>query len=109
MPYLLLAGAVAAEVAATSLLPRTVGFTRPGVSVVVVLGYAASFFLLSQVVKTMPVGIAYALWSAVGTLAVVSIGATFLGQQVTAWQVAGIVLVVAGVVLLNLGGPPGHA
>lgn len=108
MPYLLLAAAIAAEVAATSLLPRTEGFTRPGVSVVVVAGYVLSFLLLAQVVKTMPVGIAYALWSAVGTLAVVSIGAVFLGQQVTAWQVGGIVLVVAGVVLLNVGGPTGH-
>jgi small multidrug resistance pump len=50
------------------------------------------------------VGIAYAIWSGVGTLAVVAIGAVFLGQALSTWQLAGIVLVVGGVVLLNLGG-----
>jgi small multidrug resistance pump len=106
--YLLLAGAIAAEVAATSLLPRTNGFTVLLPSVFVIAGYAVSFLLLSQVVKTLPVGIAYAIWSAVGTLTVVAIGAVFLGQPITGWQGLGVALVVAGVVLLNLGGTP-HA
>ncbi|MCW2538083.1 MAG: SMR-type multi-drug efflux transporter [Modestobacter sp.] len=104
MAYLMLATAIVAEVAATSLLPRTNGFTVLLPSVLVVVGYAVSFALLAQVVKTLPVGVAYAIWSAVGTLTVVAIGAVFLGQSITGWQGLGVALVVAGVVLLNLGG-----
>ena len=105
MAYLLLGCAIAAEVLATSLLGRTNGFTVLLPSVVVLAGYAISFFLLSIVVKTMPVGIAYAIWSGVGTLAVVGIGVTVLGQPLTVWQGLGVALVVVGVVLINVGGP----
>lgn len=97
MAYLLLFCAIGAEVVATSLLPRTAGFTAPVPSVAVLGGYGLSFFLPAQVVKSVPVGVAYAIWSGVGTLAVVSIGALFLGQRISWWQGA-------GVVLLNLGG-----
>ncbi|MGY1843297.1 DMT family transporter [Modestobacter sp. SYSU DS0875] len=107
MAYLLLACAIAAEVAATSLLPRTAGFTVPLPTVAVLAGYALSFVLLAQVVKTVPVAVAYAIWSGAGTAAVAAIGAAFLGQPLSGWQVAGLVLVVVGVVLLNLGGA-GH-
>jgi small multidrug resistance pump len=103
--YLLLACAIAAEVLATSFLPRTDGFTVPVPSAVVIAGYVVSFVLLSQVVKTVPVGIAYAIWSGVGTLAVVGIGATLLHQPIALWQWLGVLLVVVGVVLINLGGP----
>ena len=105
MAYLLLGCAIAAEVLATSLLPRTAGFTHPGPTVVVLAGYVLSFALLAQVVRSMPVGIVYAIWAGVGTITVVAIGATFLGQAITAWQALGVALVVAGVVLINLGGP----
>jgi small multidrug resistance pump len=105
MAYLLLFAAILAEVLATSTLPRTNGFTLLLPSVVVVAGYGFAAFLLAQVVKSMPVGIAYAIWAGVGTLAVVVLGATFLGQPVSAWQAGGIGLVVLGVVLINLGGP----
>jgi len=102
--YLLLACAIAAEVLATSLLPRTAGFTQLWPTLVVLTGYGLSFVLLAQVVKSVPVGIAYAIWSGVGTLAVVGIGATFLGQPITVWQSFGVALVIAGVLLINLGG-----
>jgi small multidrug resistance pump len=104
--YLLLACAIASEVAATSLLPRTAGFTVLLPSVAATVGYVLSFLLLAQVIKTVPVGIAYASWSAAGTAAVAAIGAAFLGQPLSGWQVAGLALVVAGVVLLQLGGRP---
>jgi small multidrug resistance pump len=104
--YLMLVGAIVAEVTATSLLPRTAGFTVPLPTVAVVAAYAASFVLLAQVVKTVPIGIAYAIWSALGTLLVVAIGATFLKQPVTGWQGVGVGLVIAGVVLIHLGGAP---
>ncbi|WP_369131401.1 DMT family transporter [Modestobacter roseus] len=102
--YLMLACAIASEVAATSLLPRTAGFTVPVPTVAVLAGYAVSFVLLATVVQTVPVAVAYAIWSGAGTAAVAAIGATFLGQSLSGWQVMGLVLVVVGVVLLNLGG-----
>jgi small multidrug resistance pump len=104
VPYLLLAVAILAEVLATSALPSTHGFTLVLPTLGVVAGYAVSAYLLALVVRSMPVGIAYAIWSGVGTLTVVAIGAAFLGQAVSLWQAAGIGLVVAGVVLINLGG-----
>ena len=104
MAYLLLACAIASEVAATSLLPRTAGFTVLLPSLAVLAGYALSFLLLAQVVRTVPVAVAYAIWSAAGTAAVAAIGAVFLGQALTGWQVGGLALVVTGVVLLQLGG-----
>jgi small multidrug resistance pump len=102
--YLLLTLAIASEVAATSLLPRTAGLTVLLPSVGVLVGYVLSFVLLAQVVRSVPVSVAYAIWSAAGTAAVAAIGAVFLGQPLSGWQVAGLALVVAGVVLLQLGG-----
>jgi len=102
--YLLLVVAIGAEVLATSALPRTQGFTAVAPSVLVVAGYGVAIFLLALVVRSMPVGLAYAIWAGLGTLTVVVVGATFLGQSVTAWQLGGILLIVAGVVLVNLGG-----
>jgi small multidrug resistance pump len=102
--YLLLLMAIAAEVLATSILPRTHGFTAVLPSVLVIAGYGLSAYRLAVVVKTMPVGLAYAIWAGVGTLTVVVVGATFLGQSVSAWQLGGIGLIAAGVALVNLGG-----
>ena len=104
MAYLLLACAIAAEVAATSLLPRAASFTVLLPSIAVVVGYVVSVVLLARVVETVPVAVAYAIWSAAGTAAVAAIGAAFLGQSLSGWQVAGLALVVAGVVMLQLGG-----
>jgi small multidrug resistance pump len=106
--YLLLACAIASEVAATSLLPRTAGFSVLVPSLAVLAGYALSFLLLAQVVRTVPVAVAYAIWSAAGTAAVAAIGAAFLGQSLSGWQVGGLALVIAGVVLLQLGGSSPH-
>ena len=104
MAYLLLACAIAAEVAATSLLPRTASFTVLAPSIAVVVGYVLSFVLLARVVETVPDAVAYAIWSAAGTAAVAAIGATFLGQSLRGWQRGGLALVVVGVELLQLGG-----
>ena len=104
MVYLLLVVAIAAEVVATSMLPRTEGFTVLLPSAVAVAGYGFAAFLLALVVRSMPVGLAYAIWAGLGTLTVVVIGATFLRQPISGWQAAGIALIVGGVVLVNLGG-----
>ena len=102
--YVLLICAILTEVTATSLLPRTAGFTQPWPTVAVLASYALSFFLLAQVVTTLPIGIAYAIWAGLGTLAVLAIGVSVLHQSLTAWQFGGVLLVIVGVVLINLGG-----
>lgn len=104
MAYVFLLGAIAAEVAATSLMKSTEGFTRLWPTVMVLAGYAISFVLLAQAVKGVQVSVAYALWSALGTAAIVAIGAAFLGEPITLVKVAGISLIIAGVVTLNVGG-----
>lgn len=103
--YLFLAGAIIAEVIATSLLGSTDGFSRPIPTAIVLTGYGTAFFLLAQAIaRDMQVGVAYALWSGVGTILIVGIGIVFLKEPLTAAKLAGVALVVAGVVLLNLTG-----
>jgi small multidrug resistance pump len=102
--YLFLLGAIAAEVVGTSLLKATDGFTRLWPTVACLAGYVISFIALSQAVKDVPVGVAYAMWSALGTAAIVAIGAVFLGEPITVVKVIGVSLIIAGVVTLNLGG-----
>ena len=104
MAYVFLLGAIAAEVVATAFMKSTEGFTRLWPTVAVLAGYAISFVLLSQAVKGVQVSVAYALWSALGTAAIVGIGAAFLGEPITVVKVAGISLIIAGVVTLNVGG-----
>ena len=94
--------AVGAEVVATSMLRAADGFTRLIPSVVVVIGYCVSFWALSQVVRMMPLGIAYAIWSGMG-IVIVSAAAYFINNQkqdLTA--VIGMALNIAGVLVINL-------
>src|SRR5258708_759871 len=104
LAYIFLLGAIATELLGTSLLKATDGLTRPVPSTICLLAYVASTILLAQTVKTIPVGIAYALWSALGTAAIVAIGVMFLKESINAVTVGGVALVIAGVVVLNLGG-----
>ena len=104
MPYVFLIAAIAAEVFGTSLLKSTEGFSRLWPTIGCLTGYVLAFVFLSQAVKTVPVGIAYAMWSGLGTAAIVAIGAAFLGEPLTATKIFGLGLVVSGVVVLNLGG-----
>ncbi|MDO3701779.1 multidrug efflux SMR transporter [Micromonospora sp. C28SCA-DRY-2] len=108
MPYVFLLAAIAAEVFATSTLKATEGFSRLWPTVACLAGYLVSFVALSQAVKDIPVGVAYALWSALGTAAIVAIGAAFLGEPITLVKVVGVGLIVAGVVTLNVGGATSH-
>ncbi|MET8605939.1 multidrug efflux SMR transporter [Streptomyces rubiginosohelvolus] len=102
--YGLLAGAIAAEVAGTTAMKYSEGFTRLWPSIGTVVGYLIAFTLLAQTLKTLSVGTAYAIWAGVGTAAVALIGILFLGESSSLVKVAGITLIVAGVVVLNLGG-----
>ncbi|MFC8783804.1 multidrug efflux SMR transporter [Streptomyces nigra] len=104
MGYLLLAGAIAAEVAATTAMKYSEGFSRLLPSVLTALGYLISFTLLAQTLKTISVGTAYAIWAGVGTATIATIGVLFLGEGMTAVKAAGIALIILGVVVLNLGG-----
>ena len=102
--YLLLAVAIAAEVTATVSLKLADGFSRLGPSALVVTGYLIAFACLGVALKRgLPVGVAYAIWSAVGVALVAGIGALFLGERLTAPMIAGLALIVGGVVLLELG------
>jgi small multidrug resistance pump len=100
----LLLVAIVIEVMATALLPRAQGFTDLGWSVVVLGGYGLSIWLLALVVRTMPVSVAYAVWSGVGTAIVAVIAYFFLGESMTVLKAASLTLIVVGVVGLNLAG-----
>ncbi|GAA2562956.1 MULTISPECIES: DMT family transporter [Streptomyces] len=104
MGYLLLAGAIAAEVVGTTAMKYSDGFSRLGPSLLTLLGYLVSFGLLAQTLKTLSVGTAYAIWSGVGTAAIATIGIVFMGEGMTLAKAAGIALIIVGVVVLNLGG-----
>lgn len=100
--YILLALAIAAEVIATSSLKASESFTRLWPSVLVVAGYLGAFFLLMQVMKTVPVGIAYAIWCGAGIVLVTLIASVLYRQvpDLAAW--AGIGLIIAGVAVIQL-------
>jgi len=102
--WVLLAVAIAAEVTASALLPRAGGFTNLGWSLVVISGYALGIWLLTLIVKQMPVSVAYAIWAGLGTAVVAVIGYLFLGEQMTPVKALSVLMIVAGVVGLNLAG-----
>ena len=102
MKWILLGAAILAEVGATSFLKSAQGFTRPGPSVVVVAGYGVAIFLLSLTLREIPVGIAYAIWSGVGVLLIALIGWVALDQSLDLAAIAGMSLIVGGVVVINL-------
>ncbi|BBX97725.1 DMT family transporter [Mycobacterium lacus] len=105
MTYLLLFCAIAAEVVATSLLKSTEGFTRPWPALACLGGYAVAFVLLAlSISRGMQTDVAYALWSAIGTAAIVLIAVLFLGSPVSVAKVVGVGLIIVGVVTLNLAG-----
>ena len=102
MSWLFLAIAIVAEVAATSFLKASEGFTKLWPSVAVVVGYAVAFFFLSLTLKDIPVGVAYAVWSGVGVTLIAAIGWIAFGQRLDAAAIAGMGLIITGVVVLNL-------
>jgi small multidrug resistance pump len=102
--WLWLAGAILSEVSATISLKLSDGFTKLVPGVVVVVGYGASFVMLAQALKRgMPVGVAYSVWAAVGVALIAAIGVVFLRESLTWVQVAGLGLVIAGVVAIQSG------
>uniref|UniRef100_E6PVV9 Multidrug transporter emrE (Efflux-multidrug resistance protein emrE) (Methyl viologen resistance protein C) (Ethidium resistance protein) n=1 Tax=mine drainage metagenome TaxID=410659 RepID=E6PVV9_9ZZZZ len=102
MHWTYLAIAIVTEVIATSTLKATAGFTRFAPAIVVVLGYGASFYFLALVLRTIPVGLTYAIWSGVGIVLISLIGFVVYRQTLDAAAIAGIALIVAGVLVINL-------
>ncbi|ART81010.1 DMT family transporter [Oceanisphaera avium] len=100
--YALLAIAIIAEVLATSALKASMSFTRLGPSVIVIVGYSVAFWLLTHVVRTMAVGVAYAIWSGAGIVLVTLLAAFFYRQRPDLPAVIGIALIIAGVVIIQL-------
>ncbi|GAA2509624.1 multidrug efflux SMR transporter [Streptomyces gobitricini] len=104
MGYGLLAAAIAAEVAGTTAMKYSEGFTRLWPSLLTVAGYLLAFGLLAQTLKTLSMSSAYAIWAGVGTAAVAAIGMLFMHEPAGPVKLVGIALIVVGVVVLNLGG-----
>lgn len=105
MTYVLLAGAIIAEILGTMLLKQTEGFTKLLPTVGTLALYGIAFFLLAQtLIRGLNIGIAYATWSGVGIALITAFGIHFLGEALSPAKFAGMALVIAGVVTLNLSG-----
>ena len=94
--------AVAFETVGTSALKATDGFSRLGPAVIVAVGYGLSFYFLALVLKTMPVGVAYAIWSALGIFLITLIGWLLFGQRLDAPAIIGLALIIGGVLVIHL-------
>ena len=101
-PYVPLVLAIGLEVVGTSLLQRSQQFTRLGPTVGMALCYLLSFYLLSLSLRSLPLGIAYAVWSALGIVLVALIGFFVFGQRLDLPAVIGLGLIVLGVLVVNL-------
>ncbi|MGF1621310.1 MAG: DMT family transporter [Rhodomicrobiaceae bacterium] len=101
MAYVYLIVAIIAEVIGTSSLKASEGFTRLAPSLVVVAGFGVAFFFLSLTLRTIPIGVAYAIWSGFGTALIVLIGAVSFKQVPDLGALVGIGLIVAGVIVIK--------
>ena len=105
--YLFLA--IVTETIGTTALKASEGFTRLGPSLVVLVAYALSFWFLAQVLRSIPVGIAYAIWSGLGIVLIAGIGWVWFGQRLDLPALVGISLIVAGILVMQLfSGSAGH-
>ena len=100
--YTALALAIVAEVIATSALQASAGFTRLWPSCLVVLGYGVAFYCLAFTLKTIPMGVAYAIWSGLGIVLITLVAFVLYGQKIDLAGLLGMGLIVAGVVVLNV-------
>jgi len=102
MVYLYLMIAIIAEVAGTLALKPAEGFTKLGPSILVVVGYAVSFYLLSVILKTLPIGITYAIWSGVGIVLTAILAAVIFKQTPDMPAIVGMTFIVVGVGIIQL-------
>lgn len=102
MTYIYLTIAILAEVIGTAALKSSDGFSRLGPSLVTAAGYGIAFYFLSLTLRSLPIGIAYAIWSGVGIVLISAVAWLFLGQKLDMPAILGMCLIVAGVVVINL-------
>ncbi len=102
MVYLYLAIAIIVEVIAASALKASDGFTRPVPTAIVIVGYLTAFYLLTVIVKTLPVGITYAIWAGMGIVLVAIVSAVMYKQIPDLPAIIGMGLIIAGVIIINL-------
>ena len=100
--WIFLAVAIVSEVIATSALKSSESFSRLWPSLLVVVGYISAFYFMSLTLKTMPVGVVYAIWSGVGIALIALIAWVFFGQALDTPAIIGLLLIVVGVVVLSL-------
>lgn len=102
MSYLFLTIAIIAEVVATSALKASQGFSVLMPSIITILGYAVALFFLSLTLKTIPVGIAYAIWSGAGIVLISTVGWIFFKQHLDLAAIIGLGLMLAGIIVINV-------
>lgn len=100
--FLLLIIAIMSEITGTTALKASEGFTRLGPAIIVVVAYAMSFYLLSQCLKHIPLGTAYAIWSGLGTAGTAIVGVMLWQESLDVGRIIGIGLIIFGVVVLQL-------
>jgi len=101
-PWLLLALAIALELSGTICLKLSHGFSRLLPSIGVVCFYIGSFALMAQSLKTLEVGIVYAIWAGVGTALIAVVGVLAFGESVTAFKILGLLMIIGGTFLLRM-------
>ena len=101
-PWIMLTIAILLELSGTTCLKLSHGFTRLLPSVGVVFFYLGSFYLMAQSLKTLEVGIVYAIWSGVGTALIAVVGVLAFGESVTAFKILGLLLIIGGTFLLRI-------
>ncbi|WP_171234246.1 multidrug efflux SMR transporter [Ruegeria sp. HKCCA6837] len=100
--YLFLLLAVMAETIGTTALQASQQFTRVWPSVLVILGYGVAFYLLGLTLKSMPVGIVYAIWSGLGIVLIALIGFVVFGQKLDWPAILGLTMILAGILIIHL-------
>ncbi|MBT2186043.1 SMR family transporter [Sphingobium nicotianae] len=102
MTYLVLAFAIVVEVIATTALKEADGFTKPGWIIVTISGYLVAFYFLSITLRTIPTGVAYAIWSGAGIVLISAAAWIFQGQKLDAPAIIGMALIISGVAVMNI-------
>ena len=102
MAWIYLGIAIICEVAATTALKFSEGFSKPIPSLLVVIGYGAAFYFLSKVLNQIPISIAYAIWSGAGIVLIAMVGWIWLGQKLDLGALIGMGLIISGVLVMNL-------